>query len=1114
MSQQLIGQGVVEIVASSEGLEATLARAAVVAERGGQAVGKGISEGAAKASEGLERVSSAVQRYERSVEKEIAATELSRTGFRAWEAIVKKIPESVYAPLLQRLDEAQRARAQEAESLKAAARAEAEAAAARREAAAAEQRAAQTRESYLQGLRDKIALTARDTEAQERYRAVQAGAGAEAQHLITQLTNIRAAHAQAAEAAKQHAEAEQRAARVQADNAAFVTSLERQANAIGKTRSELLQQEAAQRGVSAAAEPYIAKLRAQEQALGQVSRATNAAGMSQKAYDAALRGVPAQITDIVVSLQGGQAPLTVLLQQGGQLKDMFNGIVPAFRALGSELLKLVANPVVLAVAGVAALAAAYYKGSQESTEFTKALALTGNRAGVTAGQLQEAARAMGEVTGTQGAAAEALTALVSEGGVRGLTDLTRYAETARDAQKYLGIEVKETAKAYADLAKDPLKASERLTEQMGYLTHAQYLQIKALVETGEKTEAVTVAQRAYDDAVRASAQQVTQSLGGMQRAWSDLKGVIDGVLDSIYQIGRAPTPQDTRADLEQRLGSARQFQKFFGSDKAVNELEAVRRGDDLKALREADNAMAAAEKQRLEDAKIAAQARVDVDDKARRSKAQIRKDEIAEMRRDYALLGRTEQQMAEAEKAINEKYKDSKGRTPRAYTNDAATKEEQRLKQSIATLKEQQQVEDNLTQAQKDRFAFLQQIEDIKTKKILTADEKSLAANEQSLRVLHDQNVAESLKNKWKIDQAKHDEEAVRKANEYLAAVQRVNNAIESRTDSRADAYDSLLTSAGRGDRGQQRAEEERRLRREFERDRLRLRNAADTTQQYGTLDSDLAAVQQKQDAALAQLRQFYAEEDRMRQDWRMGFNKALEDYYDSAQNVASRVENAMVQGLSAVEDAFVSLATTGKASFSDLANTIVAEIVRISVRMAMANALGGAGGGGGWLGSLLGMAFSYFTGGAGGGTAVNGSAINTVTGGGAIYAADGGYTGDGGKHDYAGVVHKGEVVWSQEDIRNAGGVGIVERMRRGRRAPGYANGGVVGGASVGGGSLVNITIQNNGTETEVQQQQNENGGIDLLIIAKKIEEMIGGNVQNGRGPVTSGIRNRFNLKG
>ncbi len=52
-----------------------------------------------------------------------------------------------------------------------------------------------------------------------------------------------------------------------------------------------------------------------------------------------------------------------------------------------------------------------------------------------------------------------------------------------------------------------------------------------------------------------------------------------------------------------------------------------------------------------------------------------------------------------------------------------------------------------------------------------------------------------------------------------------------------------------------------------------------------------------------------------------------------------------------------------------------------------------------------------------------------------------GGYTGDGGKYEPAGVVHKGEVVFSQDDVKRFGGARNVDRMRRG-----YANGGIVAG--------------------------------------------------------------------
>ncbi len=87
------------------------------------------------------------------------------------------------------------------------------------------------------------------------------------------------------------------------------------------------------------------------------------------------------------------------------------------------------------------------------------------------------------------------------------------------------------------------------------------------------------------------------------------------------------------------------------------------------------------------------------------------------------------------------------------------------------------------------------------------------------------------------------------------------------------------------------------------------------------------------------------------------------------------------------------------------------------------------AGGGGGLLSSFLGLF--------GGGSQWAGIQSGSITGG---LFSDGGFTGPGGKYQPAGIVHKGEVVWSQADVARAGGVGAVEALRKG-----YANGGAVG---------------------------------------------------------------------
>lgn len=76
--------------------------------------------------------------------------------------------------------------------------------------------------------------------------------------------------------------------------------------------------------------------------------AAKRAGISVGQYTAAMRMLPAQMTDVVTQLAGGQNPLLIMIQQGGQIKDSFGGIIPTFQALAATI-----NPVYLGVAALA-----------------------------------------------------------------------------------------------------------------------------------------------------------------------------------------------------------------------------------------------------------------------------------------------------------------------------------------------------------------------------------------------------------------------------------------------------------------------------------------------------------------------------------------------------------------------------------------------------------------------------------------------------------------------------------------------------------------------------------------------------------------------------------------
>ncbi|EMM6704811.1 TPA: phage tail length tape measure family protein [Klebsiella pneumoniae] len=89
---------------------------------------------------------------------------------------------------------------------------------------------------------------------------------------------------------------------------------------------------------------------------------------TQTAY--AMRMIPAQMTDIVVGLSTGQSPFMVLMQQGGQLKDMFGGIIPAIKGVSTYVMGLV-NPFTVAAGSVGLLTYAVYQNRLDIEAATK-----------------------------------------------------------------------------------------------------------------------------------------------------------------------------------------------------------------------------------------------------------------------------------------------------------------------------------------------------------------------------------------------------------------------------------------------------------------------------------------------------------------------------------------------------------------------------------------------------------------------------------------------------------------------------------------------------------------------------------------------------------------------
>ncbi|HBT4741419.1 TPA: phage tail protein [Klebsiella pneumoniae] len=468
----------------------------------------------------------------------------------------------------------------------------------------------------------------------------------------------------------------------------------------------------------------------------------------------AMRMIPAQMTDIIVGLSTGQSPFMVLMQQGGQLKDMFGGIGPAIKGVGTYVMGLV-NPFTLAAAAVGFLGLAYYKGTQEQDEFYKSLVLTGNLVGKTSGQLADIAASAGiAADSTTGKAASTLNQLVSSGKVAG-DSLERVTIAIVKISDATGIATEKLASDFNDLAADPVAAITKLNDQYHFLTLATYNQIKALQDEGNQQDAARVATDAYANAMQQRANDIHQNLGLLESAWDSLGKTAKGAWDAMLNIGREQTLTDKLATLNENIAEAQKGQKDGGfwnsfSARFTNLPEMIKQRDLLESVAnlQGDVTKGQAKAKEAEQQRIKTQQEADRVNQQYLSNADKRNKAIKQQSEFLKAGAITAEQYAKNVSRINEMYKDPKAPKQKAYTEDAATGLLDQINQQTTALQSQLDASDKLNSATQARVKFEQQIADLKSKTQLTADQKSILSRSDEILQAYKQQ--EALQNSVK----------------------------------------------------------------------------------------------------------------------------------------------------------------------------------------------------------------------------------------------------------------------------------------------------------------------------------------------------------------------------
>ncbi|EKG3683705.1 phage tail tape measure protein, partial [Escherichia coli] len=300
-----------------------------------------------------------------------------------------------------------------------------------------------------------------------------------------------------------------------------------------------------------------------EQGLSRQALAAQKAGISVGQYKAAMRTLPAQFTDIATQLAGGQNPWLILLQQGGQVKDSFGGMIPMFRGLAGAITLPMVGVTSLAVA-TGALVYAWYLGDSTLSAFNKTLVLSGNQSGLTADRMLTLSRA-GQAAGlTFNQARESLAALVNAG-VRGGEQFDAINQSVARFASASGVEVDKVAEAFGKLTTDPTSGLMAMARQFRNVTAEQIAYVAQLQRSGDEAGALQaandIATKGFDEQTR----RLKENMGTLE-TWADKTGkAFKSMWDAILDIGRPESSADMLASAQKAFDEADKKWQWYQS---------------------------------------------------------------------------------------------------------------------------------------------------------------------------------------------------------------------------------------------------------------------------------------------------------------------------------------------------------------------------------------------------------------------------------------------------------------------------------------------------------------------------------------------------------------------
>ncbi|HHT8227046.1 TPA: phage tail tape measure protein [Citrobacter braakii] len=653
------------------------------------------------------------------------------------------------------------------------------------------------------------------------------------------------------------------------------------------------------------------------EALSRQEAAARRAGISVGQYSAAMRTLPAQFTDIATQLAGGQSPFLILLQQGGQIKDQFGSVQGALSGVGEYIRSMAGmiNPTTIALAGlvgtVGLLAAAAYSSSEQFDQVARSVIMMGGAGFASMQQLNEAAEEVAGKTNTSISSTVDTLVTLNDTGKYTASQMKQIA-TSITLMGKAGNDTKAAMSDFGKIVSDPVKGLASLNEQYGFVDEAMMKHIIQLRKQKGEQAAVNEAINLFAGVMAKRAEETNRATDNIGQSWQWLKKTASDSFDDIGITVRAWGNQvidifnlveasikdlflnitsldskftGTIAGWAEKIPGGRAITDFLGMD-----VEAME-----KAGAEADKEIAANKKRYDELWKrvTAPNAQASYEAEARGATVKGEGGSSRESRDAVSKLAEDSAKKTKAAKATL----DAGDRTLENYRAQART-----LTETLETLRQTGDIHAKNTELGKQQSRFAELDEAAKAR-ALTAQEKSLLSSR------------EAILNAAKVVDQKNKEVEVQQKINGLA--QQANKYVTQMTEK----SEALRSGSGLSSRMAQRMNEEAQLRQGWINGGGKLEDAG--------YEKELAA-----------LRNYYAEEDKLRGDWKAGAVSGWNEYLEAATNTYDAVKNVASSTLTGLSDMLTELMTTGKASVKEFGKSMLKMILDVTNRLMVAYAV------------------------------------------------------------------------------------------------------------------------------------------------------------------------------